>query len=374
MRIEASGVVVESQWCTDRQSVAFPYVCVLPTGRWLCSVRVAPTKGCTTGQRVLLTWSDDQGAHWTEPFNPYPPSLEVEGRRGLIRGAGLTPLGGNRVLATLCWVDNTDPVAPYFNEETEGLLDSRIFLSVSGDGGETWGVPWLADTTPFNIPTPITGPILRFPDGELLLQFELNKHYYDTTEWRHASVMMFSTDEGRTWPRHSVVTQDPANRIFYWDQRPCILPDGRILDVFWTFDRATAKYLNIHARESRDRGRTWSDLWDLGLPDQPGPVFPLSDGSLAIPYVDRTSAPVIRVRRSTDNGRTWSAEGEVIVHDARGNSQTWNKSTMQDAWAEMGKFSVGLPHTWPIEGGGAVIVYYAGQETDVTSVHWALIR
>lgn len=35
---------------------------------------------------------------------------------------------------------------------------------------------------------------------------------------------------GRTWSRHSVVTRDP--RIFYWDQRPQVMPDGDFLAVY----------------------------------------------------------------------------------------------------------------------------------------------
>lgn len=373
MRVVDRGIVQAGRRGTDMQSCAFPYVCVTRSGRWLCSFRAAPTKAGMKGQRTLLTWSDDHGKSWHEPIEPFKPTT-VEGKPGLIRAAALAALDADCVVASLYWVDHSDPSLPFFNEETEGLLDSRIFLSMSQDAGETWSTPRLVDTSPFHIPTPITGPVLELPTGEWACQFELNKHYYDPEPWRHASVLMFSSDAGRTWPRHAVVTQDPANRIFYWDQRPSVFPDGRIFDVFWTFDRQAAVYLNIHATESQDAGRTWAPLWDTGVPGQPGPVFTLRDGTLAMPYMDRTSAPKVKVRRSTDGGRTWPAGGEVTLHDAGLPSQTWDKSTMQDAWAEMAKFSVGLPATAPTADGGALIVYYAGPETDLTAVHWAHIR
>ena len=79
------------------------------------------------------------------------------------------------MLATLLWVDDSDPNLPYFNEQTEGLLDSRILFAESADGGRTWSPPALMDTSPFNVPTPITGPVLRLPDGEWICQFETNK-------------------------------------------------------------------------------------------------------------------------------------------------------------------------------------------------------
>jgi hypothetical protein len=47
---------------------------------------------------------------------------------------------------------------------------------------------------------------------------------------------------------------------------------------------------------------------------------------------------------------------------------------MQTTWDEMVQFSVGLPSAAPLPDGGALLVYYAGAETDVTAIHWAEIR
>jgi hypothetical protein len=296
---------------------------------------------------------------------------KLDGKPGQFRALGLTALGGARVLATLYWVDHSDPSLPFFNEQTEGLLDSRIMLAESADGGETWTAPALLDTTPFTVPTPITGPVLLLPDGEWVCQFETNKPYYDESMWVHRSVLIFSRDGGRTWPRHSIVTEDP--RIFYWDQRPQVLPDGRIVDLFWTYDNGAATYLNIHARASTDGGRTWSVLWDTGVPGQPAPVAPLGDSRLAMVYVDRTGAPAIRCRISADGGHTWSTETTQTLYESVLPSQTVRKDGMADAWAEMGKFSVGLPATASLPNGDLLVVYYAGEDTDHTSVEWVRV-
>jgi hypothetical protein len=271
-------------------------------------------------------------------------------------------------------VDNSNPELPFFNEETEGLLDSHLFLARSADGGETWSEAELVDTTPYNCPTPITGPTLLLPNGEWGLQFELNKHYYDVTPWQHASVIMFSADQGRTWPRHTVTASDPERRFFWWDQRPAVLADGSLLDLFWTYDNEAGVYLNIHARQSTDGGRTWGDLWDTGVPDQPAPAVSLSGGRLAMVYVDRTAAPAIMARVSADGGRTWPEDTALLLSEPREESQTVGKSKMQDAWAEMGAFSLGLPTTAPLGDGEFLVVHYAGPETDVTDVHWVRVR
>ena len=371
MTITDHGTVFPSVAGTHRQSCAFPQVAVLPGGRWLVGCRAACTKGGKAGQHVMLAISDDEGRNWRINEAPFD-APDLEGRPGQFRVLGLTALGGQRVLATLYWVDNSDPALPFFNEQTEGLLDSRILFAESEDGGDSWSAPALMDTTPFNVPTPITGPVLLLPDGERVCQFETNKPYYDTTKWVHRSVLMFSRDGGRTWPRHAVVTEDP--RIFYWDQRPQVLPDRRIFDLFWTYDNQASAYLNIHARESRDGGRTWSELWDTGVPGQPAPVVALRDGRLAMVYVDRSGAPAIRLRTSADHGRTWSAESGLTLYESILPGQTVRKDGMADAWSEMGKFSVGLPATAALPDGDVLVVYYAGPSTDSTSVEWARMR
>lgn len=369
-RIIEQGLVAAGEPGTERQSCAFPGVCVLPGGRWLCAFRGAPTKGATRSA-VYLCRSDDEGRTWSPPTAPFDPP-RVDGKPGIFRTMYLTALGGTDVLAALCWVDHTDPALPFFNETTEGLLPTKVFLAYSADAGESWSEPRLVDTRPYAMPTPLTGPVLLLPDGTWALQFELNKEYRDTSPWRHAPVLMYSADGGRTWPRHAAPARDPANRLFYWDQRPGALPGGGILDVFWTFDTATAGYLPIHACESHDLGATWTAPWNTGVPGQPAPPVGLPGGSILMVYVDRTGNPTIKARCSRDGGRSWPEESELVIFGGSA-PQTADKRTMQDAWSEMGKFSIGLPATAPLADGGVLVVWYAGPFTDLTDIRWARI-
>jgi hypothetical protein len=171
-----------------------------------------------------------------------------------------------------------------------------------------------------------------------------------------------------------MVSSDPENRVFYWDQRPNVLPGGRILDLFWTFDRKQAVYRDIHARQSDDHGRTWSAMWSTGVPGQPAAPVPLPGGRLAMVYVDRTAAPLIKMRLSADGGRTWPKDSEIILDQPAAASQTVKKQNMQDAWAEMAKFSIGLPATATVSNGDVLVVYYSGPATDQTDIKWVRIR
>jgi hypothetical protein len=372
MNIVQKGLVYSGKDSDTSRSCAFPGISVLPGGRWICSFRAAPKKIPLDGQRVMLTWSDDEGSTWTHPISPFVPP-KVDGKPGLFRCAYITPVTDKKIMAVLSWVDNSDPSLPFFNEETEGLMDTRIFIAESTDMGETWSEPELVEIEGFNMPVPITGPILLLGNGELACQFELNKHYYDITEWRHSSVLAFSKDRGKTWYSSSIVSSHPENRIFYWDQRPAVMQDGRILDLFWTFDRKDAKYLNIHGRESVDNGKNWTEIWDTGVLGQPAAPVYLNNGYIGMVYVDRTGSPVIKLRLSRDEGRIWPEDTELIIYDSEYNKQECGKKTMQDAWEEMGKFSVGLPATTRLENGDILVVFYAGPETDQTDIYWTRI-
>ncbi len=358
MKIVDRGTVFKGDEGSEWSSACFAGVCCLPSGRWLVGFRAAPKKANTLPQRVAFTWSDDQGKSWSAPVVPFGPKT-VDGKTGGWRTGSSTALGGERVVAVVYWVDESDPALPFFNEETEGLLDSRPFLATSEDGGETWADPVMADTSPFNTPNAITGPLLLLPDGTWILQFETNKHYYDTSVWHHSSVFMFSRNQGLTWPEHVTVAADSEGRVFYWDQRPNVLANGTVLDLFWTFDRKEAVYLNIHGRDSKDGGRTWSDLWDTGVPGQPAPPVMLSDGRIVMPYVDREGPTRIKLRTSDDNGRTWPCDTEIDLYDNSSLAQQGKKGSMQDAWSEMGKFSVGLPRTALMPDDEVLVVYYA---------------
>ncbi|MBN2308477.1 MAG: exo-alpha-sialidase [Candidatus Hydrogenedentes bacterium] len=372
MRIVDEGTVVSSAPGTEHQSCTFPGICVLPNGRWLVGFRAAPAKLSVAGQSACFTWSDDSGATWTPPASPFPPP-EPGGKPGRNRTLHPTALGGSRVLATLCWVDSSDPSLPFFNETTQGLLDTRVFHALSTDNGESWSQPVPMDTAVFGVPCPTTGPTLVLADGEWACQFELNKHYHDTAPWRHASVLMFSNDQGGTWPGHVVASTDPENRFFYWDQRPALLSDGRVLNVFWTYDSLNAAYVNIHARLGSPDARTWTPLWDIGLPGQPAPPVHLPDGRIALVYVDRTAAPIIKLRTSPDDGATWPGDTELVIARPELPSQNAHKTSMQDAWAEMGRFSIGLPATALTPDGHLLVVYYSGPDTDETDIKWARI-
>jgi hypothetical protein len=96
----------------------------------------------------------------------------------------------------------------------------------------------------------------------------------------------------------------------------------------------------------------------------------LDDGRICMVYVDRTNMPQIKARISHDKGRTWPGETELILASGETGSQSIKKHSMQKAWREMGKFSVGLPAVVGLGGNEILVTYYAGHHTDHTDIRW----
>jgi len=291
--------------------------------------------------------------------------------------AMLTPTGERAVVACLYWVDYSNPDLPFFNEQTHGILHSLIAISYSNDNGETWTKPAIIDLPGINdvVEPALTGPILLLKNKKWACQFEINKPYNAAYPWRHSAILMFSTNYGKSWDKeYSVAANDPENNIFYWDQRPSIFSDGTIFNLFWTYNNKTNTYENIHARKSSDHGKTWSPIWNTGIPGQPGQAIKLPDGRIIITYIDRTDSPAIKQRISYDDGQTFTSNTEATLYEKGIKNQNLKKKTMKDAWNEMSKFSMGHPFATLLPDNDILVSFYAGENQDTTSIYWMRIR
>lgn len=369
MKIIEKGVIPKPMKDKKFNSNTFPCITILPSGRWLAAFKTAEIKGDCDFIQSVMTWSDDEGKTWITPFDPVKLP-DINGIPGQKRAIYFMPLGGKRVLMLSMWVDSSDTSKPFYDPENESLKDTRIFISFSEDEGATWSDPELMITDPIQDPVPLTGPPFMLRDGTIVCQFEVNKHNWDKSKWVHKSAMIFSVDGGKTWKDVVKITEVPD--MYYWDQRPNVMSDGiSILDFFWTLDGKSQKYLNIHARESLDGGRTWGDIWDTGIYGQPGQPVDLGDGRIATIEIDRSDRPVITVRTSRDRGRTYDAA--LTVYDINLKKQDSRNISMNEAWDEMTRFSVGHPNLLNLGKGKILAYYYAGNQTNYTNIEFVKI-
>lgn len=366
MKILNKGIVPKPIGDKNFNSNAFPSIEKLPSGRWLCAFKASEKKGDCDFQNTVITWSDNEGQNWIRPFDPVKLS-KIKGVPGQKRHSYLLSLGGKRVLMLSNWVDSSDLSTPYYNPENESLKDTRIFISFSEDEGETWSTPKFMNTDPIRDPVPLTGPPFILKDRTIVCQFEVNKHEWDKSKWVHRSALIFSRDGGKTWGDVVKVTEVPD--MYYWDQRPNVLADGvSIVNFFWTLDGNSQQYLNIHARESLDGGKNWGELWDTGIYGQPGRPIDLGDGRLATIEIDRSVKPVITVRVSRDRGRTY--DESLVVFESKLKKQDSRNISMNDAWDEMLRFSVGHPQLLNLGEGNILAYYYSGDHCDRTSIEF----
>ena len=354
-------------------SQTFPGIAVTDTGRIIVSWRSAIKKEQVDGQYPLYSYSDDHGRTWSKPVNPFTAPA-INGVQGNFRAMYPTFSNG-KLWMHLCWVDCDVPGRPFFKEENSGLLDCKIFLSYSEDDGLSWSKPQQLDAGRYAAqPTPITGPLLVFPDGEIISQFELNNPYDSQEVWRHLPVLNFSRDSGKTFYRLAIPAEDPQNDIFYWDQRPLFLKDGNsIVNFYWTWDNAQNVYHNITTTISRDRGITWSAPHDTGVAGQAGQPVEFEDGTLLLPLVDRTGIPKIMARISHDQGQTFADETITLSNEIC-KKQTTQQDAVAGAWNEMTNFSLGLPAGCSSGHNTAYVVWYAGSHTDQTDIEFAEIE
>jgi hypothetical protein len=367
MRIRAKGILNAGERGTARATSTFPSATALSDGSLIASYRVGSDKD-SADETVELRRSYDLGATWDEPFKLF--GVIIDGQIGSLKAVYLTPLDGAHVLACALWVDRqAHPGQPLFNAETEGCLPMAVLLADSHDCGRTW-TPWReAPVTEDVGPPSLTSPVLRLANGELAISIESNKRYDDPGKWHQRVVYLFSRDEGSTWSPPYTVSQDPEARIFYWDQRAAVAPDGRILTLSWTFDRETNRYLQIQRRISGDSGRTWTPPSGLGFSDQPSHPAILPDGRVVVAWVDRYASGSIRARLAENIDGEFASETEVTIYCLE-HQRAKAVENVGDALADMKVWSYGLPYAEPLPNGDVLVVYYAGDPSSM-DIHWA---
>jgi hypothetical protein len=366
MRITDTGLISRSKLGTDRANLTFPAVVCLTDGTMIATWHSGPTKD-GADEVIEVSRSSDQGKTWSNPLRPFSIPT-INGLRGTVKICYLTALSADRLIAAAMWVDReTYPGGSLFNPDTEGCLPMAIILADSYDRGATWS-SWRDVPLPDDIgPPSLTNPIMRLTDGTLALSIESNKHYNDASKWYQKVVLLHSTDEGRTWGDPVIAGFDPTGRIFNWDQRAAVAPDGRIGTFLWTYDTEAETYLNIHRRISTDGGQSWSEAEDIGVTDQAAHPAVLPDGRTVLAWVDRFHTQSIRARFAPAIDGDFDPASEVTLYT--------HPMPPDDPKGALG-FSVwtfGLPYAEALPNRQVLVVYYAGTESAM-DIHWARLE
>jgi hypothetical protein len=373
MQIVATGTLSRAEPGTRRAALTFPCVIALASGALLATFCAGSSKD-SDDQLIELHRSDDGGCSWGLQQRLTFDGA-IGGARGTLRVCYLTEVAPGKLLAAAMWIDRTSyPGRPLFNPTTEGCLPMSILLAESHDDGASWS-PWRLVPMPEQIgPASLTSPILQLADGTLALSIESNKQYADASRWFQRVVLFLSRDGAQTWGPPLDAGHDPSGRIFNWDQRMALAPDGRIGAFTWTYDSDTKRYLNIHRRISADGGASWSAHDDLGIADQAGRPAVLPDGRVFLPWVDRFGTRTIRARIAPAIDAGFAPDTDVVIYALGGESaRATDTDTTADLLVEMSLWTFGLPYAEALPAGDVLVAYYAGT-ADALDIRWARVR
>lgn len=184
----------------------------------------------------------------------------------------------------------------------------------SEDNGKTWSKPRFIDIEgmPFTgLEGPTDAPILM-PDGSILLGVIGYGLHGDSKNI--GSVMLRSTDNGKTWKYYSTIASDPGGKLGKFVEPGIVRTNtGRIIAGLRNHADENAIWMTY----SDDDGKTWVPPFKTEMIGHPVDLIQLSDGRIMATYGVRTGAGRhtepggIRACFSSDNGETWNIETEV---------------------------------------------------------------
>ncbi len=119
----------------------------------------------------------------------------------------------------------------------------------------------------------------------------------------HTARAIFSED-GMNFNRILTVARHPRDLIYYWDQRSTFDSEtGKIVTMFWTYDRKNERDIDIHIAYGDPENLTWTIPVPTGIKGQIAAPVPVCGGRILCFYVHRHYPGSMRLILSDDGGK-----------------------------------------------------------------------
>ena len=361
MKIIDSGTVFGGTEGTSTSGNYIPTVLAMSSGEVLVFFRAAGEKTAPDAD-IGVCISADKGRTFSKAVFPF--DRMHSGIGGSLWSAYPAELEDGVITACVFWTDRqTLGGEPFVNPKTFGLLPLKTLLYKSYDYGRSWSLEGEIEKEPYTCELPVTCHIYKFASGTLMCPFENYKTYYDESEWKQAAIVKFSYDGGKSWPGHAQAAHDENMRLWYNDQRGCVLQSGRFINYYPTFDTKINEYVNVYTNSSDDEGRTWTKPKDAGIGGMPSAPVEMSDGKVII-ATSGQKTKTVDLYVSSNAGESFDGE-KLTIYTAEAQAKKKGEKDYND-WVD---WSFGRPQIAKLNEEEVFVVYYAGSGK-CTDIRW----
>jgi len=256
--------------------------------------------------RLEAIISHDDGLCWTDPIVVADSPLDDRNP-----SIGVTKDG----IVVVAYHVNGNYVGDERCDPTMNRL--YTYLARSHDGGRTWEEPYELNVRDFRGYSPY-GQMLTLQNGSLLMPiYGPCRHEEGKVEVVRTHILC-SENSGVTWQHYATLAENENESSIL------MLPNGEMMAAM-----RSEKDSHLSTSFSHNEGRTWQFHQDITHEyEHPACLTLLSGGEVLLSYGRRANPFGARALLSTDAGRTWITQKEMIFGDDCPNADCGYPSTV----------------------------------------------